>query len=147
MDYIEYHCARGKPARHPSACNDTDAYGEARPIPGLPERFLATACGRILKNGKPLGGDLHYKGYRRVCLVVDGKSKHFPIHTLVAMAFIGPRPEGHHVDHVDFDKENNSPENLRYLPAMENTLRRRPKGSGGAVMKPAQSTPREGADL
>lgn len=81
-------------------------------------------------------GDVHYKGYWRVCLMIEGKRKHFPIHTLVALTFIGPRPDGWHVDHIDFDKANNSVGNLRYLPAMENTKRRRPRkraGMGGSA--------------
>lgn len=40
-------------------------------------------------------------------------------HQEVASVTHGPRPEGHHVDHIDGDKANNTPENLRYLPAKE----------------------------
>lgn len=39
---------------------------------------------------------------------------------LVAHAFIGPRPEGHQVDHIDGDRFNDYFENLRYLTQSDN---------------------------
>jgi hypothetical protein len=49
-------------------------------------------------------------GAQRTCLV----------HCLVAEAFIGPRPEGHDVDHIDRNRANPSAVNLRYRPTSEN---------------------------
>lgn len=45
------------------------------------------------------------------------------VHTLVALTFLGPRPPGEHVDHIDFDRQNNEVDNLRYLPAVINSVR------------------------
>jgi hypothetical protein len=46
-----------------------------------------------------------------------------PIHGVVATAFHGPRPtEWHVVDHIDSDKYNNRPENLRWITNLENIL-------------------------
>ncbi len=42
------------------------------------------------------------------------------VHTLVAAAFIGPKPEGKEVDHLDKNKENNYYKNLRYVTRKEN---------------------------
>jgi len=41
------------------------------------------------------------------------------VHRLVAAAFIGPCPEGHHVHHIDNDPSNNFIENLRYVTPAE----------------------------
>jgi hypothetical protein len=42
------------------------------------------------------------------------------VHTLVAAAFIGPRPTKHDVAHTDGDKTNNRVVNLRYATRKEN---------------------------
>lgn len=42
------------------------------------------------------------------------------IHTLVAETFLGVRPEGQVIDHIDGDKSNNNLSNLRYTTVAEN---------------------------
>lgn len=42
------------------------------------------------------------------------------VHTLVALAFHGPKPDGMQVRHLDGNKKNNRPENLVYGTAREN---------------------------
>ena len=42
------------------------------------------------------------------------------VHTLVALAFIGPKPDGKEVDHIDKDRTNNYYKNLRYVTRKEN---------------------------
>ncbi|HTG95704.1 MAG TPA: NUMOD4 motif-containing HNH endonuclease [Pyrinomonadaceae bacterium] len=42
------------------------------------------------------------------------------IHHLVAEAFIGPRPAGYEINHLDGDKLNNHAENLEYCTVLEN---------------------------
>lgn len=49
-----------------------------------------------------------------VALRKDGSSKRFTVASLVAAAFIGPRPEGLLVLHGDGDSTNNHADNLRY---------------------------------
>lgn len=52
-------------------------------------------------------------GYRHV--------SHHPVHRVVANAFHGvPPSEDHVVDHIDTNRENNSPENLRWVTRAEN---------------------------
>ena len=60
-------------------------------------------------------------GYIRVSLAKPGqKAETKRVHHLVAMVFIGPRPEGYSVCHIDGDKTNNTLLNLRYGTQSEN---------------------------
>lgn len=71
---------------------------------------------RKLKSGtyKYIDGSLH-NGYRRYCLMIEGKSKQVFCHHLVAKAFLGERPPDHtHIDHIDRNRGNNHISNLRW---------------------------------
>lgn len=52
----------------------------------------------------------------------DGRKVTKTVHSLVAAAFLGPRPEGLVVRHLDGDATNNSVTNLRYGTHSENLL-------------------------
>jgi len=46
-----------------------------------------------------------------------------PVHRIVATAFLGPQPSKDHVvDHIDTNRQNNRPENLRWVTKLENIL-------------------------
>ncbi len=45
------------------------------------------------------------------------------VHSLVAAAFLGPRPDGNYVDHIDGDKKNPKLVNLEYVSPGENAKR------------------------
>ena len=52
-----------------------------------------------------------------------GMSNH-RVHQIVATAFHGPQPtKDHVVDHIDTNRRNNRPENLRWVTRLENILR------------------------
>ena len=53
------------------------------------------------------------RGYLRVTLSKGSRPKNVSIHSLVARAFVGPRPDGLVVNHKDGDKANNNPANLQ----------------------------------
>lgn len=60
-------------------------------------------------------------GYLKTMLKNDeGKYKSWYIHTFVALAFLGERPEGLEINHKDGNKENNKPDNLEYITKAEN---------------------------
>lgn len=65
------------------------------------------------------------KRYPSITLFKDKKKKHFRIHHLVMNAFVGPRPEGLIVDHVDNNPMNNNVDNLRYTSYRENNTKDR----------------------
>lgn len=45
------------------------------------------------------------------------------VHTIIALAFIGERPKGFEVDHINFRRDDNRLENIRYIPKAENCCR------------------------
>lgn len=61
------------------------------------------------------------KGYRLVLLRSDGKRIGKTVHSLVLEAFVGSRPDGAVVRHLDGDKLNNRLENLAWGTVEENT--------------------------
>jgi len=71
-------------------------------------------------NEKLLKSRQYGKGY----LSVNINKKNKPIHHLVALIFIGERPEGLQIDHIDRNKLNNRADNLRYVTANENQQNR-----------------------
>lgn len=43
------------------------------------------------------------------------------------LAYVGPKPQGHEVDHIDSNTLNNDLTNLQYLSQYENMKKRRKK--------------------
>lgn len=86
------------------------------------DRFLADGRrrkGQVLKpfiSGRPPGKDGRKEGrYLYVELgVTGGKRKAFPVHKLVALAFLGGPEDGQEVCHGDRGRWDNSVENLRW---------------------------------
>ena len=103
---------------------------------GIP--FAVSSCGFIYmppyvdKLGRSVKGNCtrgnpNNFGYHQFQL---GRRNH-KIHIVVASAFIGERPEGMFVDHIDGDKSNNDASNLRYLTPRQNmrACRKNTRGS------------------
>ena len=63
-------------------------------------------------------------GYLYLNLYIDGKLRHIYVHTLVAAAFLGLRPQGLQVDHINGDRHDNRARNLRYVTPRENQVNR-----------------------
>ena len=90
------------------------------------ERYKVRDNGAVLRmarEGKPKRpkddawtfGDRIDRGYAQFC----GES----VHRIVATAFLGNPPTKQHVvDHIDTNRQNNRPENLRWLTKLENIL-------------------------
>ena len=54
-----------------------------------------------------------------ILLSLDGKKTTFSVHQLVASHFIGPRPDGYAITHLDGNNLNNQVYNLRYVSLKE----------------------------
>ena len=65
------------------------------------------------------------RGYAQLTLSKDGVEQTVYVHSLMAAAFIGPRPKGFQVAHGDGNRLNNRRSNLRYATAIDNVSDRR----------------------
>lgn len=90
-----------------------------KPIPG--STYEASSLGRIRSpRGYVLKPCDHPLGYHIVGVHMDGRMISKTVHSLVALAFHGPRPEGLDVAHGNCIKTDNRPSNLRYATRREN---------------------------
>lgn len=92
-------------------------------IPGYPG-YVVSSFGRVVslkpyKQGLKVA-TLDRRGYLRVAVSVDGVAHGPRVHQLVALAFLGPRPGGMEVRHLDGDRTRNVPWNLAYGTSSEN---------------------------
>lgn len=58
----------------------------------------------------------------------EGRRKRITVHRLVALAWVGPQPEGRQIRHLDGDKTNNHATNLRWGTAKDNAADREQHG-------------------
>lgn len=96
-------------------------------IPGFNGRYSASDDGRIWSNLRGKFLDPHFNAqnpHPRVSIarVRSGVQETHTVHSLVALTFHGPCPEGLEVRHLDGNHRNNRPENLKYGTRSENVL-------------------------
>lgn len=96
------------------------------PVIGFEEYQVNTSGVVYSKKGRPLKYSVNPRGYRMVVLCMQGKTKAFAIHTLVAKQFLGEHaPEKNQVNHIDGNKQNNVIDNLEWVTPKENTVHAR----------------------
>jgi hypothetical protein len=105
---------------------------EFRQIPGFPNydiakdgRVFSRITDRLLRTQK------NKLGYPRIRLAPQQgtRQKTLGIHCLVALAWIGPRPPGMHVAHLDGNPSNSHVSNLAYVTLQENIDHMRKHGT------------------
>lgn len=101
---------------------------EWRPVVGYEANYRVSSDGQVksLPRNTTRGGFLRAaigkQGYPEVSLWLAGRSRTFKIHQLVAAAFLGPRPEGLVVRHLNGNPADNRLSNLCYGTPEENGL-------------------------
>lgn len=104
---------------------------EWRPIKGHEGLYEVSSHGRVRRLFRigPTGTWLRQKmikpsignGYPFVGIRdKENNTKVYRVHKLVACAFLGLRPEGLVINHIDYDKTNNHVSNLEYVTTKEN---------------------------
>lgn len=93
-------------------------------IPGFEGSYAVDSDGNLIsykRNRRTfLIGGIDKDGYRKAILCMDGKRRYLRVASLIAAAFIGERPQGMVVRHIDGNLLNNRPENLAYSTQKEN---------------------------
>lgn len=88
----------------------------------IDEKYSVSETGEVksLFTGKLLKQSVSKRGYLVVNVRVNGKRRPYPVHKLVAEAYL-PVVEGKsHVNHIDGDKLNNHKDNLEWCNDLEN---------------------------
>lgn len=88
-------------------------------VPGF-SRYEVSDDGRVRGPRGELRRFIDASGYYRLGLYRAGTRVNVRVHTLIAVAFIGPRPPGMVARHVNGDSLDNSPSNLRWGTQSEN---------------------------
>lgn len=92
----------------------------SKPIPGF-DGYVISESGVIVgPYKKPLRPAQRKDGYQSVVLRINGKSVTKKIHYLVAITFVGARPDGLECRHLDGNKANNHWKNLQWATHAEN---------------------------
>ena len=61
------------------------------------------------------------------------------VHTIIALCYLGIKPEGKQIDHINSIRNDNRVENLQYISQSENNLKKTTKN--GKPIKGTQKTP------
>ncbi len=100
---------------------------EWRPVVGFPA-YIVSSDGRVASVAwttkprllHPCLRGTEGRSYLRVSLRHNGRTYIKDVHQLVAAAFLGHRPEGMQIRHLDGDRSKNAADNLRYGSGSEN---------------------------
>lgn len=101
-----------------------------KPVFGFDDTYRVSSHGRFKRiqtrygnpSDKIIPGSLATTGYRTVSLCCIPPVARRYVHDIVAEAFIGPRPSGYQINHLDGNKLNNLVSNLEYVTPRENLL-------------------------
>lgn len=116
--------ATAEPAQPAAPATATGGEGGVvwKPVLNYEQQYRVSSAGGIqnINTGKILKPRLMPNGYNSVCLSKDGKTTRYTLHRLVCEAFLGKRPFGNEINHLDGDKINNNLSNLEYVTPKEN---------------------------
>lgn len=84
------------------------------------DRFVKRSPSGYNKKGIMLKLHINNNGYAIIDLKINKTRRKKTVHGLVAAAFIGKRPDGFDLNHINGIKTDNRPENLEYLTRSDN---------------------------
>ena len=93
-----------------------DVFSFRKPAPKSKVRFDLT------RKPKKLSYKIDKDGYFEVVLSVNCKRYYKKVHQIVAETFLGDKPSANHcVDHINRNRQDNRPSNLRWLEISQNS--------------------------
>lgn len=128
----------------PAAFRATYSDEEWRPIPNFVGKYEVSSHGRVRtvphrvmrKDGRPmlvagriLKPSMVDGRYPNVVLSDMGEQYSYMVHSIVALVFLGPRPQSHEICHNDGNRQNCRADNLRYATRAENHADKRKHGT------------------
>lgn len=119
---------------------------EWRPIPGYEGHYEVSSMGRVKSVKRVLADGRMWRekilkpwhdggGYKQVYLSKNAVATSRHIHFLVASAFLGPRPDGNEIRHLNGDNNDNRIANLAYGTKSDNMLDAVRHGTHGEAKK------------
>lgn len=100
------------------------------PVIGFDRNYAVSNLGRLVyledaqrgwvRAGMEIKQHMHPLGYHYIATTVGHARKKPWVHVIVAAAFLGPRPDGYEVNHIDRNKSNNALSNLEYITHKQN---------------------------
>ena len=113
----------------------------------MEEHYEVSSHGNVRRtDGKPRKPQITYKGYLTLKMraEIPNVSKTRSVHSLVAEAFLGPKPtRAHQVNHIDGNKQNNNVTNLEWVTPSRNVHHSYEIGMRKSWQKCSPSNPRE----
>ena len=114
-----------------TTANVTTQQEEWRDIPGYEGIYQVSNLGRMKSMDRidPLGRHRRERlkvptpsqfGYLLVTVCKNAEAKRCSLHSLVMLAFVGERPHGYDINHINGDKTDNSVANLEYCSTSHN---------------------------
>jgi hypothetical protein len=98
------------------------------------KKYAVSECGKVFSLDFNRTGEVRQlspytvRGYNHVSLRKDGKRKIFPVHRLVAQAFLDDWEPDLQVDHIDMNRTNNHVSNLRMVTPSQNAQNNNARG-------------------
>jgi len=68
---------------------------------------------------------LSHNGYPRVSFGPKNNHKDHFVHNVIALCYLGEKPQGYQTDHINSIKTDNRVENLQYITQQQNTQKRK----------------------
>lgn len=93
-------------------------------IPGYEGLYAITRDGKVWSylSNKWLATNKRSKGYVKVALHINNKTKHHYIHRLVYITYVGEIPKGMEINHINEQRDDNRLENLQLCSHRENLM-------------------------